>query len=293
MAASMSCGHTSRISALLSFEAERALQSFFQRSNLIALRELSLRQAANRLRRDVDEARQERAAQGPWAASERLLVCVGPSPTTAKLIRSAKRMGAANPFIIYRRSYEEMPANEEEIEECHEEATDGHGETRNGDDIAEHRARLHGEERHGNERCGSEDAGASIDETREEAVGRKEREEPPDGERETPCPVVKTEELEAKCDRRERQLGTPKIIQVRQRIVRIVEGEHEVFSRFGALKEHRTAVLITHRFGSVRMADRILVLEGGAIIEDGTHADLVEKGARYARLFELQARGYQ
>jgi two-component system sensor histidine kinase KdpD len=79
----------------ISSQAERALQSFFQRANLIALRELSLRQAADRLRRDVDAARQERAVQKPWATNERLLVCVGPSPTTAKLIRSAKRMAAA------------------------------------------------------------------------------------------------------------------------------------------------------------------------------------------------------
>jgi two-component system sensor histidine kinase KdpD len=76
-------------------QAARALQNFFQRSNLVALRELALRQAANRLRRDVDAARQARAAQAPWATNERLLVCVGPSPTTAKLIRTAKRMAAA------------------------------------------------------------------------------------------------------------------------------------------------------------------------------------------------------
>ncbi len=76
-------------------QAERALQSFFQRANLIALREMSLRQAANRLRRDVDAARQDRAAKAPWATNERLLVCVGPSPTTAKLIRTARRMAAA------------------------------------------------------------------------------------------------------------------------------------------------------------------------------------------------------
>ncbi len=76
-------------------QAERALQSFFQKSNLVALRELSLRQTAQRLRRDVDSARQEKAAVAPWATNERLLVCVGPSPTTAKLIRTAKRMAAA------------------------------------------------------------------------------------------------------------------------------------------------------------------------------------------------------
>ena len=76
-------------------QAERALQNFFQKSNLQALRELSLRQAAHRLRRDVEAARHEKAATKPWATNERLLVCVGPSPTTAKLIRSAKRMAAA------------------------------------------------------------------------------------------------------------------------------------------------------------------------------------------------------
>src|SRR5262249_10163194 len=71
------------------------LVSFFQKSNLMALREISLRQAANRLRRDVEAARQAKAAQTPWATNERLLVCVGPSPTSAKLIRTAKRMADA------------------------------------------------------------------------------------------------------------------------------------------------------------------------------------------------------
>jgi len=79
----------------ITVQAERALQSFFQRANLVALRELSLRQAADRLRRDVEAARQDKAAVAPWATSERLLVCVGPSPTSAKLIRTAKRMAAA------------------------------------------------------------------------------------------------------------------------------------------------------------------------------------------------------
>jgi two-component system sensor histidine kinase KdpD len=79
----------------ISQQAQRALQNFFQRANLVALRELSLRQAAQRLSKDVAAARQEKAAQVPWATSERLLVCVGPSPTTAKLIRTGKRMAAA------------------------------------------------------------------------------------------------------------------------------------------------------------------------------------------------------
>jgi two-component system sensor histidine kinase KdpD len=76
-------------------QAERALQHFFQKGNLLALRELSLRQVAQRLSKDVEAARQEKAVQGPWPTNERLLVCVGPSPTSAKLIRTAKRMAAA------------------------------------------------------------------------------------------------------------------------------------------------------------------------------------------------------
>lgn len=76
-------------------QAERALQHFFQPQNLTALRELSLRQAANRLRRDVNAARDSLRRTQPWATNERLLVCVSPSPTTARLIRSAKRMATA------------------------------------------------------------------------------------------------------------------------------------------------------------------------------------------------------
>lgn len=76
-------------------QAEKALHSFFQKSNLVALRELSLRQAANRLHRDVDAARQQKSAHAPWATNERLLVCVGPSSNTSRLIRSTKRMSIA------------------------------------------------------------------------------------------------------------------------------------------------------------------------------------------------------
>jgi ATP-binding cassette subfamily B protein len=71
------------------------------------------------------------------------------------------------------------------------------------------------------------------------------------------------------------------------------EAEHAVFQRFRALAEGRTTILISHRFPTVRMADRIVVLEGGAIIEQGTHAELLAAGARYARLFALQAEGYR
>lgn len=76
-------------------QAKRAIQSFFQKSNLTALRELSLRQAARRIHADVESARQEKADIQPWATAERLLICVGPSPTTARVIRTARRMAAA------------------------------------------------------------------------------------------------------------------------------------------------------------------------------------------------------
>jgi ATP-binding cassette subfamily B protein len=71
------------------------------------------------------------------------------------------------------------------------------------------------------------------------------------------------------------------------------KSEAEVFTRFKALTEDTTAVLISHRFSTVRMADRILVLENGAILESGTHVELVARGGRYAELFELQAAGYR
>jgi ATP-binding cassette subfamily B protein len=71
------------------------------------------------------------------------------------------------------------------------------------------------------------------------------------------------------------------------------EAEHAVFQRFRALAQGRTTILISHRFPTVRMADRIVVLEGGTIIEQGTHAELLAAGARYARLFALQAEGYR
>ena len=69
--------------------------------------------------------------------------------------------------------------------------------------------------------------------------------------------------------------------------------EFEVFQRFKELSHQRTAVLISHRFSSVRMADRILVLAGGRVEASGTHAQLMAQGGRYAELFELQAAGYR
>lgn len=79
----------------ISDQAQRAIQKFFQKSNLAALRELSLRQAARRIHSDVESARREKAVTVPWATAERLLVCIGPSPTTARVIRTAKRMATA------------------------------------------------------------------------------------------------------------------------------------------------------------------------------------------------------
>jgi ATP-binding cassette subfamily B protein len=69
--------------------------------------------------------------------------------------------------------------------------------------------------------------------------------------------------------------------------------EFEVYQRFADLTAGKMAVLISHRFSTVRMADRILVLENGQIAEQGSHHDLVKLGGKYAELFELQAAGYR
>ncbi len=69
--------------------------------------------------------------------------------------------------------------------------------------------------------------------------------------------------------------------------------EYEVFLRFAELTAGRMAVLISHRFSTVRMADRILVLRGGELVEHGTHEALVDQGGLYAELFQLQAAGYR
>lgn len=69
--------------------------------------------------------------------------------------------------------------------------------------------------------------------------------------------------------------------------------EFEVFRRFKELSEGKTAILISHRFSSVRMADRILVLADGKVEAAGTHEELVAQAGRYAELFELQAAGYR
>ncbi|MES2178139.1 MAG: ABC transporter ATP-binding protein [Gemmatimonadota bacterium] len=69
--------------------------------------------------------------------------------------------------------------------------------------------------------------------------------------------------------------------------------EYEVFVRFNQLMAGRMAVVISHRFSTVRMADRIIVLAHGKVVEEGTHASLVASGGVYAELFEMQAKGYR
>jgi ATP-binding cassette subfamily B protein len=69
--------------------------------------------------------------------------------------------------------------------------------------------------------------------------------------------------------------------------------EHEVFQRFAELTANKMSLLISHRFSTVRMADRILVLEGGQIAEQGSHAELLKSAGRYAEMFELQAANYR
>ena len=71
------------------------------------------------------------------------------------------------------------------------------------------------------------------------------------------------------------------------------EAEYRLFERFRQLVAGKTALLISHRFSTVRMADQILVLEGGRIIEAGSHAELIALGGRYATLFEMQAGRYR
>ncbi|AFY80468.1 ABC-type multidrug transport system, ATPase and permease component [Oscillatoria acuminata PCC 6304] len=71
------------------------------------------------------------------------------------------------------------------------------------------------------------------------------------------------------------------------------EAEFEIFERFRRLTKDRMVLLISHRFSTVRMADTIIVLEAGKLIESGTHNELMQAEGRYAKLFTLQAAGYQ
>lgn len=71
------------------------------------------------------------------------------------------------------------------------------------------------------------------------------------------------------------------------------EAEVKIFERFQKLTQHQMVLLISHRFSTVRMADTIVVLEGGVVLEEGTHQELLQLQGRYATLFKLQAAGYQ
>ena len=71
------------------------------------------------------------------------------------------------------------------------------------------------------------------------------------------------------------------------------QAEHDVFSRFAELTAGKMALLISHRFSTVRMADKILVLAKGGIVEEGSHTELISLGGRYSEMFEMQAANYR
>jgi ATP-binding cassette subfamily B protein len=71
------------------------------------------------------------------------------------------------------------------------------------------------------------------------------------------------------------------------------KAEYEIFENVQKLQKDKTVIIISHRFSTVRNADRILVLDEGKIIEEGNHEKLMDKKGLYAELFELQAQGYK
>jgi ABC-type multidrug transport system fused ATPase/permease subunit len=71
------------------------------------------------------------------------------------------------------------------------------------------------------------------------------------------------------------------------------EAEVQIFDHFRAMTQNQMAILISHRFSTVRMADKIVVLANGQLVEQGTHEQLLQAGKRYAHLFKLQAAGYR
>ena len=71
------------------------------------------------------------------------------------------------------------------------------------------------------------------------------------------------------------------------------EAEATIFEHFRKLTTNRIAILISHRFSTVRMADQIIVIQDGRIIERGSHDELMAQDGHYAHLFKLQAQGYR
>ncbi len=94
-------------------QAKRAITGFFQKANLSALREMSLRQAAQRIHSELELARRNRSIEKPWATADRVLVCVGKSPTTSRVIRTAKRLATAldSPWIAASVEINEQPGS--------------------------------------------------------------------------------------------------------------------------------------------------------------------------------------
>lgn len=70
------------------------------------------------------------------------------------------------------------------------------------------------------------------------------------------------------------------------------KGEHSLFKKFKKLTKGKTTILISHRFSTVRMADKIIVIDKGRLIEEGSHKELLRKGGVYAKLFRMQTEGY-
>jgi len=71
------------------------------------------------------------------------------------------------------------------------------------------------------------------------------------------------------------------------------ESEYEIFNNLEKAYKHKTLILVSHRFSTVRNANRILVIENGEIIEKGTHKELLKLDKKYARMFNVQAEGYK
>ena len=71
------------------------------------------------------------------------------------------------------------------------------------------------------------------------------------------------------------------------------KAEFEIFQKVQSLQKDKTVIIISHRFSTVRNADRILVLESGKVIEQGNHSYLMKKNGLYAELFNIQAQGYK